>query len=296
MREIKVFAPAKLNLYLDVLEKRPDGFHNIETIFEKIDLRDEIIIKEKGKGLKVRADSADCAQGEKNIIYKAVQLLFKETGARFGLDIEIRKKIPVSAGLGGGSSDAASALRALNDAFKFGVPKVKLCSIAGDIGKDAPFFMLDAPFGVGKGTGEALETLKLTRVLFHIFIKPRISLSTRLMYKRIDNHSFSGKKHSLEETLYALKKKGVKALEENYYNIFENVLSRNSVYINRAKGLLADAGAEHSLLSGSGPTVFCTFDTGKDAGDVFRRIPKDKTMSMFLVRTYKGGIYGDNRG
>src|SRR3989338_2861054 len=104
MREIRIYAPAKLNLYLDVLGKRPDGFHNIETIFEKIDLKDEIIIKEKGKGLKVKATLHDCSQGKENIVYKAIQAIFKETGVKLNLDIEIKKRIPVSSGLGGGSS------------------------------------------------------------------------------------------------------------------------------------------------------------------------------------------------
>ncbi|MBU1912724.1 MAG: 4-(cytidine 5'-diphospho)-2-C-methyl-D-erythritol kinase, partial [Candidatus Omnitrophica bacterium] len=118
MREIRVFAPCKLNLYLDVLGKRPDGFHDIETIFEKIDLKDEIILKEKGKGLKVRATPSNCGQGKDNIVYKAAKTLFKEIGISLNLDIEIKKRIPVSAGLGGGSSDAASVLRAINEIFK----------------------------------------------------------------------------------------------------------------------------------------------------------------------------------
>jgi len=296
MREIKVYAHAKINLYLDVLDKRKDGYHNIETIFEKIDLKDELIIKEKGKDLKVRADTADCSQGKNNIVYKAAQALFEEAGVRLNLDIKIKKRIPVSAGLGGGSSDAASAMRAINEVFRLGMPEKKLFSIASDIGKDVPFFMLDAPFAVGKGTGGTLEKLKLNKVLFHILIKPHISLSTRMMYKRIDSHSFSSKPHSLKETISALKKKGMEALEENYYNVFENVLAGNSVYINRAKGLLADIGVGHSLLSGSGPSVFCTLADKHDAEKVFRKIPKDRRASVFLVRTYKGGIYGDNRG
>ncbi len=295
MRKIRVFAPAKLNLYLDVLGKRPDGFHNIETIFEKIDLKDEIIIKEKGKGLKVRASLTNCSQGKENIVYKAACALFKEAGVKLNLDIEIKKRIPVSAGLGGGSSDAASILKAINEIFKLGVPTKKLFSIACDIGKDVPFFMLEAPFAVAKGTGELLEKVNLNKALFHILIKPSIPLSTKLMYKRIDKYSFSTKPHSLKDALFALET-SVKELEKNYYNIFENVLARYSVHINRVKAMLADRGVKHSLLSGSGPTVFCAFENKKDARSVFRKIPKNRSMGVFLVKTYKGGLYGDNRG
>ena len=287
MREIKVYAPAKLNLYLDVMGKRPNGYHDIETIFEKIDLKDEIIIKEKGRGLKVRADAADCSQGKYNIVYKAACGIFKEAGAALNLDIEIKKRIPVSAGLGGGSSDAASALRAINDIFKLGVPDAKLLSIAADIGKDVPFFMMAASFAVGRGAGEQLKKINLDADLFHILIKPSISLSTRAMYQRIDRCGFSDRGHSFQDAIRALKKTDVEALEKNYYNIFESVLARNGDCIDKIKALLARSGSRHSLLSGSGPTVFCTFKNKKDAEKVFKKIPKHNSRSVFLVNTYR---------
>ncbi|MDP2921581.1 MAG: 4-(cytidine 5'-diphospho)-2-C-methyl-D-erythritol kinase [Candidatus Omnitrophota bacterium] len=294
MRTIKIFAPAKINLYLDVLDKRKDGFHNIETIFEKIDLLDEIIIKEKGKGLKVRASLARCSQGKENIVYKAVAALLKEAKVKLNLDIEIKKHIPVSAGLGGGSSDAASSLRAVNKVFKLGISKKRLFQIALDTGKDAPFFMEDMPFAIARATGEKLEKLNLDYSLFHILIKPCISLSTRLMYARIDKCNFSDKEGSLRDTLLALKSRDLNALENNYYNIFERALGRDSVHIDRIKGILGD---KMSLLSGSGPTVFSTFENKHDAMRVFRKIPKAKRMGIFLVKTYKGGSYhGNNRG
>jgi len=294
MREIKVFAPCKLNLYLDVLGKRADGFHNIETIFEKIDLKDEIIIKEKGKGLKVRAFPSNCGQGKENIAYKAAMAIFKETGVKPNLDIEIKKKVPVSAGLGGGSSDAASVLKAVNKIFKLGVPAKRLLAIAGDIGKDVPFFMQDNSFALARGAGEKLEKINLNKVLFHILIKPSISLSTGLMYEMIDRYSVSSKGRSVKSAIRALKTKGVKALEENYYNIFESVLAGNSAHIIKVKALLAEASVKHSLLSGSGPTVFCSFETEKDAEKVFRKISRNINIEVFLAKTYKGGIYGDN--
>ena len=286
MRAIRIFAPAKLNLYLDVLEKRSDGFHNIETIFEKIDLKDEIIIKEKGKGLKIKTAPSKGSQGRENIVYKAAHALFKEAGVKLNLDIEIKKQIPISAGLGGGSSDAASILKAINEIFKLGVPTKKLFSIARDIGKDVPFFMLNFPFAVAKGAGELLEKVNLNKSLFHILIKPSIPLSTKLMYRRIDKCSFSTKPHSLKDALFALET-SAKELEKNYYNIFERVLDRENIHINRVKAILADIGVKHSLLSGSGPTVFCLFENKEEARAVFRKIPKNKDISVFLVRTYR---------
>ena len=248
MREIRVFAPAKLNLYLDVLDRRPDGFHNIETLFEKIDLKDEIIIKEKGKGINVKASLADCGQGRKNIVYKAVTELCKEARARLNLEIYIKKNIPISAGLGGGSSDAAAALRAINKLFVLGINKARLFSIARDVGKDTPFFMTDRAFCVGKGAGELLRPLDIKHLLFHIVVKPDISLSTRMMYKRIDRYNCLARRHSLQDAISALKKNDISLLEKSYYNAFENTLARDSIYINRVKLMLFNAGAGHSLL------------------------------------------------
>ena len=296
MREIRVFAPAKLNLYLDVLKKRPDGYHDIETIFEKIDLKDEIIIREKGSGLKVEASSNKCSQDKDNIVYKAVKALSTEAKIRPNLEIYIKKNIPVSAGLGGGSSNAASSLMAINELFDLGVSEKRLFEIALGLGKDVLFFMKDTPFAVAGGAGEVLKKLDLTQSFFHILIKPFIPLSTRLMYNRIDRRNFSNRLHSLKKALSALRARDIKALEDNYYNIFEDVLGRDSVHINKVKTMLFRAGGRHSLLSGSGPTVFCTFGNKKSAERVFKAIPKHKAEGVFLVKTYKGGIYGDYRG
>ncbi|MDP2912096.1 MAG: 4-(cytidine 5'-diphospho)-2-C-methyl-D-erythritol kinase [Candidatus Omnitrophota bacterium] len=296
MREIRVFAPAKLNLYLDVLNKRSDGYHNIETIFEKIDLKDEIIIKEKGRGLKIKASSNKCSQDKNNIVYKAIKALSVEAKIRPNLEIYIKKNIPVSAGLGGGSSNAASSLKAINELFDLGVSEKRLFEIALGLGKDVPFFMKDTPFAVAGGAGEVLKKLGLTQSFFHILIKPFIPLSTRLMYNRIDRHNFSSRPHSLKKALSALRGRDIEALEDNYYNIFEDVLGRDSVHIDKVKTMLSRAGSGHSLLSGSGPTVFCTFGNKKSAERVFKAIPKHRAEGVFLVKTYKGGIYGDNRG
>ena len=176
------------------------------------------------------------------------------------------------------------------------IPDKRLFSIAGHIGKDVPFFMMDASFAVARGAGERLKEINLDKDLFHILIKPPVSFSTGLMYGRIDRCGFSSGAHSLKAVLLALKKMDVKALEKNYYNIFEDALAGNSVYIDRIKTLLARSGVRHSLLSGSGSSVFCTFENKKDAENVFKEIPRRKGMGVFCVKTYRGGIYGNNRG
>ncbi|MFA4991613.1 MAG: 4-(cytidine 5'-diphospho)-2-C-methyl-D-erythritol kinase [Candidatus Omnitrophota bacterium] len=288
MREIKVCAPAKINLYLDILDKRPDGFHDIETLFEKIDLKDEIIIREKGVGINVNADERSCPQGEENIVYKAIQAVSLEAKVDLNLDVRIIKNIPLSAGLGGGSSDAAAALRAINDMFELGVSDERLFSIAGDIGKDVPFFMLDAAFAVGRGAGEILEPIRTDYTLWHLLINPGIAISTALMYKRIDEYNRGpARKPGIEGMIRGLKEKDAGLVRTNYYNVFEEVLGEHDIHIKRIKDLLLGAGADTGLLSGSGSTVFCTFEDKGGAEKVLKKIPENTGMDVFLVKTYR---------
>jgi 4-diphosphocytidyl-2-C-methyl-D-erythritol kinase len=288
MREIRVSAPAKLNLYLDVLDKRSDGYHDIKTLFEKIDLQDEIVIREKTKkGLSVKVEPMGaCPSGEQNIVYKALSALLKASRSDVGLEVMIKKRIPVAAGLGGGSSDAASAIRAVNDSFDLGLSKKELFSIAIEAGKDVPFFMLDESFAIASKTGECLEPLEIGEKLFHIIIKPRISVSTAEMYKRIDDGDLKMQNGGIDKIVLALKKNEIDGIRKHCYNIFELVLADYSPYIEKAKTLLEDAGAGQCLLSGSGPSVFCVLNDGKEAQEILKRIPKKQNMDIFFATTY----------
>ena len=295
MREFTVYAPAKLNLYLDVLEKRPDGYHNIKTLFEKIDLKDEIHVKEKARGLRVRVEPLGaCYSGKDNIAYKAVQALFKKANVDLGLEIVIKKNIPVSAGLGGGSSDAASLLRAINEVFDLGVSFKDLVSVATDTGKDVPFFMFDRTFAIARGAGEELEPLDAETSFSHVIVKPDIAISTAQMYKALDTYNAASKNNAIEKIISAVHKGDVALLKENYYNIFEEVLGGYARDVEEAKSLLKNAGAGPGFLSGSGPSVFCTVKDRAEATRIFNRLPKGEGHDIFVATSYKGGIYGDN--
>ena len=295
MREFTVYAPAKLNLYLDVLEKRPDGYHNIKTLFEKIDLKDEIHVKEKARGLRVKVEPlGTCASGKDNIVYRVIQALFKKANVDLGLEIVIKKNIPVSAGLGGGSSDAASLLRAINEAFDLGVSFEDLVSVATETGKDIPFFMLDKTFAIARGAGEELEPLETDSFFSHVIVKPDIAISTAQMYKRLDTHNATSRNNAIEKIASAVHKGDTTLLKENYYNIFEEVLGVYAVDVERAKSLLENADAGPSFLSGSGPSVFCTVKDRTEATHIFERLPKGEGHDIFVATSYKGGIYGDN--
>jgi 4-diphosphocytidyl-2-C-methyl-D-erythritol kinase len=289
MRELVIYAPAKLNLYLDVLGKRLDGYHNIETLFEKIDLLDEITIKESKKGINVKTNIAECPQGKANIVYKALESLFEIAGSRPNLSVEINKKIPMQAGLGGGSSDAANVLKAVNSFFELGVPKEKIFEIGVKIGKDVPFFLEDYPMAIARGMGEILEPVQIDSILHHIIIKPEIGFSTAEMYKRIDCLERTGKRYSLKNTVKALQEKDISLLEANYYNVFEEVIDKDKSEFIKVKRIFSNIGVCHSLLTGSGSAVFCTYRNQLEASDALGKIQGIDGIEKFLCKTYKGG-------
>ncbi|MFC1620917.1 4-(cytidine 5'-diphospho)-2-C-methyl-D-erythritol kinase [Candidatus Omnitrophota bacterium] len=295
MHEFTVYAPAKLNLYLDVLGKRPDGYHDIETIFEKIDLKDEILIRKKDKTLEVKIEPYGiCPSGKDNIVYKAVKALLKEANVDLGLEIVVKKNIPVSAGLGGGSSDAASALRSINERFELAVPFEKILSIASSIGADVGFFMQDNPFAIGTGRGDTLDPVNTDCSLSHVVIKPELSVSTAEMYKRFDAHKRKTKRFNIKDITSSIKNKDISLVGTNCYNVFEEVLGGYDRDINEIRVLLSQAAGTPVFLSGSGPSVFCTVKSREEAMKIAERLPEKDGLRSFVVKTNTGGIYGDN--
>ncbi|MBU3911727.1 MAG: 4-(cytidine 5'-diphospho)-2-C-methyl-D-erythritol kinase [Candidatus Omnitrophica bacterium] len=289
MREFTVYAPAKLNLFLDVIDKRPDGYHNIETIFEKIDLRDEVIIRERPvvSGLEINVEPAVCPGGRGNIVYKALTMLLSEANADLGLEIIIKKKIPVAAGLGGGSSDAAAVLRAVNDKFGLGVSRDRLFAIASLTGKDVPFFLLDNTFAAACGTGEDLKAIDVDWDISHIIIKPDAPKSTKEMYSRLDYYSSDFGKGDIEKVTSAIKTRNLVFLQKSYYNIFEKALGYNSGPVSAAKKILRDSGARPGFLSGSGPSVFCVFKDRGEAMKIAKGLPRKQGMEVFVASSCK---------
>lgn len=286
MREIVVYAPAKLNLYLDVLDKRPDGYHNIETLFEKVDLLDVISIRESKQGIHIKTNTAECPQDEGNIVYKALEGLFKAAEVRLNLSVDINKKIPIQAGLGGGSSDAANVLKAVNSFFELGVSREKILEIGMETGKDTPFFLEDYPMAIATGTGEILEPVRIDSTLHHIVIKPDMGFSTSEMYKKIDCLKRIGKRHSIKDTVEAVQKKDIALLEKSYYNVFEEIIDKNRSGFIKVKEIFSDIRAQ-SLLTGSGSAVFCTYRNQEEANDALGKIPKIDGIKLFLCKTYK---------
>ncbi len=258
MEEIKLKAPAKINLFLKVLGKRDDGYHNIYSWFQTISLCDLLIIRKKSRlGNRLRiVNDIDLPLDDRNLIVKSANLLDKKFGLDGGVDIELEKNIPVSAGLGGGSSDAAATIFGMNRLFGLGLSPASMSKLALEIGSDVPFFFSSGQAEV-TGRGENIRNIRLPQDYFIALIVPDISISTGDSYARLnlgltsENDSFKLRySKTFAELISHLGQIG---------NDFESVQHDSIKELEEIKQNLRNAGAALARMSGSGPSVFGLF-------------------------------------
>jgi 4-diphosphocytidyl-2-C-methyl-D-erythritol kinase len=293
MKSIKLTAPAKVNLFLKILNKRKDGYHNIFTLFERISLADKIIITEIPKGIEVSSDKFITADPKDNLVYKAAELILKHKKLNKGVKIRIEKGIPMAAGLGGGSSDAASVLMGINKLFNLRLSEKKLILLAEKLGADVPFFILNSPFALGKGKGDQLIKVKSKRNLWHLIIYSGFKTSTKDIYDAFARKAkgLTFKCEDVKIPRYLTSSFDLKALEKMLCNDLEDIaISKNKRLKSIIERLASHLGRK-AIVSGSGPSVFCLCRTGKEAlaakNNIFKAVPADerKDWQVFIART-----------
>jgi 4-diphosphocytidyl-2-C-methyl-D-erythritol kinase len=275
---LTIKAPAKINWFLKVLRRREDGFHEIQSLMQKITLYDEISFSPSNElVIETRAD----IPLKENLIYKAAMLLMDSVNVDKGVVIHLKKQIPVGAGLGGGSSDAATALIGLNTLWSLELSIDQLCKIAEQIGSDVPFF-LRGPVSYAHGRGERLSLCSAEKTVNILLVKPPFGVSTAWAYKTLaENRSLHGEDeqniHMPELTKKALKVNNIRhfirlfekaelnGLSSFILNDLESTVINNFPVIAEIKDKLTGHGAEFSLMSGSGSTVFGVFNTRRGA-------------------------------
>ena len=253
-------AYAKINLGLFVREKRPDDYHNIETVFHRIDLYDEIVLDE-GDDISVITTDPAAPGNEGNLCYKAAKLLREQLGVQDGVRISIRKNIPVGAGLGGGSSDAATVLRALPAFWGRAVDDNLLRQLALQLGSDLPYF-LGKGAAIGRGRGEMLEYFDLTIPYTILLCYPNVHVSTHWAYQNVNPSGV------LPKNLKQLVIDGMKTpliLRNNLRNDFESVVFREFPVVMKVKETMMHGEADFALMSGSGSSVFGFFSRQQSA-------------------------------
>ena len=256
---------SKVNLGLDVLRRRDDGYHEVRMIMQTLKLCDELYFEETQKNeIRIVCNSENLECDENNLIYKAARLIMDEAGIDRGLDIRLKKNIPIAAGMAGGSSDAAAALVALNKMLNinFDIPKLK--EIGVKIGADVPY-CIEGGTQLSEGIGEKLTRLKDAPQCFVVVAKPHIGVSTKYVYENL--HVETIKTHpNIDAMLKGIDAGDLIEISSHMENILENVTEKKYPVIAMLKSKLKSMGALNSLMSGSGPTVFALFDE-KDKAD-----------------------------
>ena len=253
---MQVIAPAKINLSLRVLGRRSDGFHEIETLIAPISLCDEIKIEQRCGKQKItfRCDDPSVPRGEGNLVLRAANVFFKETKISSGLSVGLKKRIPHGAGLGGGSSDAASTLLALNELFETNLPHEALAKMAEMIGSDVPFFIFESA-AVCKGRGELVSPTRLREQLLLLLLKPEFGVPTQWAYSRWRES------HEIPEVSYASQSFEGQTL----VNDLERPVFEKFVFLAEIKmWLLKQPEVDAALMSGSGSTVFAVIRSDTD--------------------------------
>jgi 4-diphosphocytidyl-2-C-methyl-D-erythritol kinase len=253
MSQVTLLAPAKINLCLSVLGKRPDGYHEVEMLMQMVGLYDEVTVSTAPSGIAVTCDSTAVPGGEANIAWKAAAAMLEQAGSRNGLSVSIRKRIPVAAGLGGGSSDAAAVLAAGNALLGAGLDQAGLARIGTGLGMDVPFFFY-GPLALARGRGELLTSLPPLPKFWVLLVNPGFETSTAWVYKNVNLR--------LTRKVDCTKIAGlsVRNIAHQLHNDLESVTAEAHPVIKKIEGMLVERGALGARMSGSGPTIFGIFE------------------------------------
>jgi len=255
MQAMQVFAPAKINLSLKILGRRDDGFHEIETLIVPISLSDEMKIEKNEGGIEFRCDDPFVPLSDDNLVIQAAKSFFVATELEPAVSIELKKKIPLGAGLGGGSSDAASTLLALNHLFEANLTHDELAELGATAGSDVPFFVFESP-AICRGRGEVVTPIQLPERLSILLLKPAFVVPTQLAYSRWQDS------REIPDVPYAAQQ----FADQTFINDLEHPVFEKFVFLARLKiWLLKQPEVGAALMSGSGSTVFAVIRPNADA-------------------------------
>ena len=284
MDKLQLKAYGKINLGLDVIRKRPDGYHDLDMIMQMVDVYDDVIIEKKaGEEIVVKADAAVLSNGKDNLAYMATKMLFDEFGIKSGVEITIHKRIPIAGGMAGGSSDCATTLIGINEMFNLGLSKQQLMERGVKLGADVPYCVLGGT-AIARGIGEVLTPLPTPPQCHVIIANPPISVSTAYVYGHIRPDEIT-KRPDIEQMTLAIKEQDLNKLSDLLYNVMEEVTVSEYPVIEKLKSIMLENGALNSIMSGSGPTVFGLFDDRKKAQAAMKALDsKELTEQLYLTK------------
>ncbi len=284
MSKITLYSHAKINLSLDVSALRGDGFHDIDSVVQIIDIADEMELAVDEPGIiDVTVESGNAPSGPENLVFKACEAFFRTTGIKAGVRVRLWKSIPAQAGLGGGSGNAAAVVAGLNRMFECGLGSAELAGIVSEVGSDTALFIYGGTTCIS-GRGEVIEPLPDAPELHVVILKPEAGVSTKWAYAEMDRDPQRRKGNGTSRVKQAILDANYNALLAALSNDFDPVISGSVAEIDAAKTLLKNMGAKASLLCGSGSAVYGVFDS-HGAAESARQELKSKYESGFVCRS-----------
>ena len=278
-------AYAKINIGLDVLRRRADGYHEVKMIMQTVDIYDELVLeRRKEPGIELRMDNSDLPSGGDNLICRAADLLFREKKITEGVNISLTKRIPIAAGMAGGSADAAAALRGLNELFDMGYSLKELQALGVGLGADIPYCLAGGTM-LSEGIGEILTPLPAPPAAHLVIAKPDINVSTAFVYGNLHADRLAWHP-DIDGMIAALQKGDLDGITGRLGNVLETVTVKAHPVIEQIKELLRKQGAENALMSGSGPTVFGIFKEKETAARAAEAVERGQLAKQIFVTTF----------
>lgn len=277
-----VKAYAKINISLDVVGKQDNGYHLLEMIMQNIELYDLIDITKRDSGIEVKCNIPYVPTDERNLVYKAAKLFIDTYGIKGGVYINIRKNIPVAAGLAGGSSNAAAVLKAMRDLYEVEVSDEELIKLGLQIGADVPYCFVGGT-ALCTGIGEVVKPLKPFKNHILVVVKPNFGVSTKEVYGALDINKINLHPRTTD-IISAMERNDLEETAALMKNVLENVTLRKHYTLREIKKDMIRQGAINALMSGSGPTIFAFFNDMLKAQKCFERM-KERYSEVFITRT-----------
>lgn len=284
MDKIKLKALGKINLGLDVLGRRPNGYHDVRMVMQTVYLYDQILLEKTDKeGISLKTNLFYLPVNENNLAYRAAKMLIDEFAIKEGVHISLEKHIPVAAGMAGGSSNAAAVLYGMNRLFQLGLTDQELMDRGVQLGADVPYCIMRGTV-LAEGIGEKLTPLPAMPKCHVLLAKPPISVSTQKVYEKLDAQKVT-KHPDIDGILLGLQTGDLKKITSSMGNVLENVTITEYPQIERIKDVMKEEGALNAMMSGSGPTVFGIYDDKILARRAAARIREEQLAKQVHVTT-----------
>lgn len=279
---MKLKAYGKINISLDVVGKREDGYHLLRMIMQTVDIYDELTFEPCDEGIHIACNKEGIPTDNRNLVYKAIELFKNTYGVQGGVKVHINKNIPMEAGMAGGSTDAAAALRAMRDLYNPQVSDEELMKLGVKIGADVPYCIIGGT-ALCEGIGEVITPLRPFQGKVLLVVKPNFGVSTVGVYKSFDINEVKNHPNT-EELIKAMEKDDVSYVAKNMMNLLEQVTIKNHKEIQEIKDFMLEEGSLGAMMTGSGPTVFGFFEHRAKAESCYEKL-KGKYKEVFVTTT-----------